>query len=143
MHLVELKEEIKNLIKENEIIVAREKFKSPAGRANIKERKIKIPKITDINSAATVIHEIAHIILAHDVNVPDYICEYETERWTINYLKACNIHVDYKSDYMEYISNARTYVKGHIERYVNFHEKRGLPLTVRKKICKWAKYKNI
>jgi hypothetical protein len=143
MHLVELKEEIKNLIKENEITVAREKFKSSAGRANIKERKIKIPRITDIQTAATVIHEIAHIILAHEDTVPDYICEYDTERWTINYLKTCNIHIDYKSDYEEYVHNAREYVKENIERYVNFHEKRGLPPRVRKKICKWAKYKNI
>jgi len=143
MHLNDLKENIKNLIKEHEITVAREKFKSSAGRAHIFERKIKIPRITDIHSAATVIHEIAHIILGHHDKVPDYVCEYDTERWTIKYLRKCNIHKDYKSDYIAYIENARGYVREHIEKYVAWHVKKGLTPKVRKKISKWARAENI
>jgi hypothetical protein len=143
MHLNDLKENIKNLIKEHEITVAREKFKSSAGRAHIHERKIKIPRITDILSAATVIHEIGHIVLSHPDEVPDYICEYETERWTINYLRKCNIHKDYKSDYDEYIIGAKGYVKEHIEKYVKWHTKRELPYRIKKRIGKWASYQNI
>jgi len=143
MHIVDLKENIKDLIKQYEITVAREKFKSSAGRALVQEKKIKIPRITDINSAATVIHEIAHIILAHPEKVPDYICEYETERWTIKYLRKCNIHKDYKSDYIQYVENARLYVKEHIEKHVKWHDKRGLTPKIRKKISKWARFENI
>ena len=90
-----------------------------------------------------LLHEIGHIVLSHPDEVPDYICEYETERWTINYLRKCNIHKDYKSDYDEYIIGAKGYVKEHIEKYVKWHTKRELPCRIKKRIGKWASYQNI
>lgn len=138
MHLLELQDEIKNLIKKHEIKVARTKFKSSAGRAHIEQRTIKIPRITDLYTAAVVIHEIAHIILSHPDPIVDYICEYETEKLTIRFLRQFNIHKDYKAEFNKYVDDAKLNVRTCIERYVKQCEKWEVEPKIRKKISKWA-----
>jgi len=137
MHLDELKEVIKDLIREEGISVTRKKFKSPAGRAWVSEKRIKIPKIVDFQSAGTAIHEIGHIILGHDDDVPDYICEYETEKWTINFLKSCNMHIDYKAEFDYYVEGAKLNVSHNVKRHISRAEKAGESPKIRKKILKW------
>jgi hypothetical protein len=138
MRLDELKDVINDMIKEHDIKVVRKRFKSPAGRAWVQNRTIKIPSIVDFQSAGTAIHEIAHIILGHDDEVPDYICEYDTERWTIEFLKLCNMNIDYKAEYEIYIEGAKANVRMHIERQINRDIKKGRKPRIRKKIIKWA-----
>lgn len=137
MHLDELKEVIKDLIRKEGISVTRKKFKSPAGRAWVSEKRIKIPRIVDFQSAGTAIHEIGHIILGHDDDVPDYICEYETEKWTINFLKSCNMHIDYKAEFEYYVEGAKLNVSHNVKKHVARIEKLGESPKIRKKILKW------
>jgi hypothetical protein len=138
MHLLELQEEIKALIKKHEIKVARTKFKSSAGRAIIEQRTIKIPRITDLYTAAVVIHEISHIILSHADSVTEYVCEYETEKLTIKFLRQFNIHKDYKAEFEKYVIDAKRNVKICIDRYIRHYEKWEIKPKIRKKISKWA-----
>ena len=138
MRLDDLKDVIQEMIKEHGIKVVRKRFKSTAGRAWVHSKTIKIPSIVDFQSAGTAIHEIGHIILGHDDEVLDYICEYETEKWTINFLKKCNMHIDYKSEFEIYIEGAKLNVAMHIERQMARDLKRGHKSRIRKKILKWA-----
>jgi hypothetical protein len=138
MRLDDLKDVIQEMIKENDIKVVRKRFKSPAGRAWVHSKTIKIPSIVDFQSAGTAIHEIAHIILGHDDEVLDYICEYETEKWTINFLKKCNMHIDYKSEFEMYIEGAKLNVDMHIKRQMAKDLKKGRKSRIRKKILKWV-----
>jgi hypothetical protein len=137
MHLNELKGVIKDIIKKEGISVTRKKFKSPAGRAWVSEKRIKIPKIIDFQSAGTAIHEIGHIILGHLDDVPDYICEYETEKWTINFLKSYNMHIDYKAEFECYVEGAKLNVSDNVKRYISRAERTGESPKIRKKILKW------
>ena len=102
MRLDDLRDLVLEMIKEHDITVVRKRFKSPAGRAWVQSKTIKIPKMSDFQSVGTAVHEVAHIILGHDDDVLDYICEYDTERWTINFLKQCGMHIDYKSEFEIY-----------------------------------------
>ena len=137
MRLDDLRDLVLEMIKEHDIKVVRKRFKSPAGRAWVQNRTIKIPKMSDFQSVGTAIHEVAHIILGHDDNVPDYICEYDTERWTINFLKQCGMHIDYKSEFEIYVEGAKMNVQMHIERQIARDIKKGKNPRIRKKILKW------
>lgn len=143
MHLSQLKDVIKDLIKEHEIRVTRKKFKSPAGRAWVQTRVIKIPKIVDFQSAGTAIHEIAHIILGHDDDVPDFLCEFDTEVWTIKFLKKCKMHIDYKAEFEIYVEGAKMNVQMHVDRHTKRLEKQGEKVKIKKKILTWLQEESI
>jgi hypothetical protein len=133
MKLNDFKVEIKKLLKEHNIVVCRKKYRSPVGRAYVDERRIKIPKIEDLYSAAVAVHEIAHIILDHPKKLPEYIVEYETEVWTLKFLKKHKMHVDYKADFEEYAVNAKHYVSSIIKRQLRLKPDQ----KIKKRVIKW------
>lgn len=143
MHLDDLKKEVKLLIKEHGIKVARQKFKSTAGRAWVQDKVIKIPKMDSFQAIGTTIHEIAHIILNHPEDFEDYLREYETEKWTIKYLKSHRMHKDYKVEFNVYVENSKQYVKSHVNRYVAKHVKKGTEPVIKKSVLKWLGDQNI
>jgi hypothetical protein len=143
MHLSQLKDVIKDMIKEHGIRVTRKKFKSPVGRAWVQDRVIKIPRIVDFQSAGTAIHEIAHIILGHEDDVLDHICEYDTELWTIKFLKKCEMHIDYKAEFEIYVQGAKQNVQMHVDRYTKRLEKQGKQVKIKKKILTWLENESI
>jgi hypothetical protein len=137
MHLNDLKREVKLLIKEHGIKVTRAKFKSPAGRAWVQDRIIKIPKMDSFQAVGTTIHEVAHIILNHPDDYEDYLREYETERWTIKYLKKHDMHKDYKVEFNQLVENSKLYVQSHLERYITRSKKKGIEPKIKKSVLKW------
>lgn len=143
MHLDDLKQEVKLLIKEQGIKVTRAKFKSPAGRAWVQDKIIKIPQMNSFQAVGTTVHEVAHIILNHPDDYEEYLCEYETEKWTIKYLRAHNMHKDYKVEFNEFVENSKQNVKSHLDRYINKLHKKGIKPRVKKSVLKWLGYENI
>ena len=81
-YFLNLKQKLNLEIKRNNIIIARNKYRTNVGKAWPDDRKIKIPIIKDIESVYIVLHEIAHVILNHGENClkPTYIIEMEAER---------------------------------------------------------------
>lgn len=133
MKLQDFKIEIKKLVKEHGITVSKQKFKSSVGRAYVDEKRIKIPKIIDLYTAAVAVHEIAHVILNHPIEVDEYLVEYETEVWTIKFLKKHGMHVDYKAEFEEYVTGAKIYVTDIINK-----QKQVKPnIKVRKRVNNW------
>jgi len=133
MKLQDFKIEIKKLIQEHKITVSKQKFKSGVGRAYVEEKRIKIPRIIDLYTAAVVVHEIAHVILNHTDEVDEYLVEYETEMWTIRFLKKHDMHIDYKAEFEEYVMGAKSYVSSIInkQKHVNAN------IKVRKRVNNW------
>ena len=107
--------EVRELLREHDIVVSRDKFVSSVGRAWVDERnrhRIKVPPLTTIQNIYVVFHEIAHAILGHyeDISKTDYIQEYEAERWALNKLKEFDIHKHFPEDYIMAEKSAKMYV---------------------------------
>ena len=133
MKLQDFKIEIKKLVQEHKITVSRQKFKSSVGRAYVDEKRIKIPSIIDLYTAAVAVHEIAHVILNHPNEIDEYLVEYETEMWTIRFLKKHDMHVDYKAEFEEYVMGAKSYV----ESIINKQKQVNANIKVRKRVNNW------
>jgi hypothetical protein len=133
MILDDFKMEIYELAKKHNVTIVKQRFKSAAGRCWISERKIKIPKINSLYNAGVAVHEIAHVILNINDSVPEYLEEYEVEKWTISFLKKHNMHIDYKADFEDYVNHAKLYVSTRIEKYKKDHAEK----KIRKRVLKW------
>lgn len=115
-YFLNLKQKLNLEIKRNNIIIARNKYRTNVGKAWPDDRKIKIPIIKDIESVYIVLHEIAHVILNHGENClkPTYIIEMEAERHALSIFKKWDIHKLFPEDFLKIKKRAERYVRWNI-----------------------------
>jgi hypothetical protein len=115
--------------------------KGSCGLAYFKERKIKIPKVKDVDTFCVCLHEIGHII--NGPMRPVYASEYHTEhqalRMAKEYAETARISKDaaWLKALKQYEERAKAYVIWHIAKGY----KRGLRMNaLQQPIVKWLGY---
>lgn len=102
---------IKGFLKEEQIKITGWR-KSNCGRANVTNREVIIPYITDIQKFMVGLHEIGHVVNGWDYagKMSASRCEFLTEQWTIKQARLHNVHNEHTLEYNKYLIQAKRYV---------------------------------
>ncbi len=100
---------VQKLLKKHNIKIIRRSVNS--GAAYVPERKVIIPKITNIHQFLICIHEIGHIINNWSYNkMSKHRCEFLTEKWTLQQARKYKLDKHYPTELEMYSKIAKRYV---------------------------------